>query len=291
MPTDPQYELDVEFLAKIDGDMRAAKDKEKAQRVRVANAEMKIDKLKLDNEIKAAKDELADAQKELGKAREAQIKDPFMKEKEKAARERVRLIQNRVDDVQNNLVRASKEGHLDEVRRATGLLVDPLDRKWGGVRALNVDVPDQYDQTALHAASTHGRDVIVETLISCGANVNRQNKYGRSALHMACIHGHTDVAKILIDAKATPNIQDEKGRTPLHDAALNAYDKVLDLILADERLVWMKTTRGWTPAHEAASRGHKELAARLMEAEKETARRAKEAADAKKRRPSLEMKS
>uniref|UniRef100_A0A8C1H185 KN motif and ankyrin repeat domains 4 n=1 Tax=Cyprinus carpio TaxID=7962 RepID=A0A8C1H185_CYPCA len=57
----------------------------------------------------------------------------------------------------------------------------------------------QSGQTALMLAVSHGRTMMVQVLLDCGADVNIQDRDGSTALMCACEHGHTEIVKILLD--------------------------------------------------------------------------------------------
>jgi len=169
--------------------------------------------------------------------------------------------------VRNNLVKAAKEGHLQEVERLLGLLTDPYNREWGGTNVTEVNAVDSYGWTALHAAATHDRDVVATHLLGQNANPNLANKYGRTPMHAASIYGHQKLISILLEAKGDINAGDGKGRTPLHEAALNGHEKIVDIFLSAEGTrILANTTRGWDPSQEAASRGYLELAQKIKDA-------------------------
>lgn len=58
----------------------------------------------------------------------------------------------------------------------------------------------------------------VGIFVSHRANVNITNDYGQTALHLAAKHGREDYIHILLSVKADPNIQDVWGQTALHVA-------------------------------------------------------------------------
>ena len=65
------------------------------------------------------------------------------------------------------------------------------------------------------------------------ANVNIGNDYGQTALHLAAKHGRDDYVHMLLAAKADPNLQDIWGQTALHvsiGAATDRAFKVWELV-------------------------------------------------------------
>ena len=66
------------------------------------------------------------------------------------------------------------------------------------------------------------------------ANVNIGNDYGQTALHLAAKHGRDDYVHMLLATKADPNLQDIWGQTALHvsiGAATDRAFKVWDLYI------------------------------------------------------------
>lgn len=71
--------------------------------------------------------------------------------------------------------------------------------------SLAASLASQAGQTALMLAVSHGRQEMVEALLSCGADVNLQDEEGSTALMCACEHGRVETVKLLL-AQPTCNI-------------------------------------------------------------------------------------
>ncbi|NXH64710.1 KANK3 protein, partial [Rhabdornis inornatus] len=56
----------------------------------------------------------------------------------------------------------------------------------------------QAGQTALMLAVSHGRQEMVEALLTCGADVNLQDEEGSTALMCACEHGRVETVRLLL---------------------------------------------------------------------------------------------
>ncbi|XP_023201069.1 ankyrin repeat domain-containing protein SOWAHC-like isoform X2 [Xiphophorus maculatus] len=66
--------------------------------------------------------------------------------------------------------------------------------------------------TALHWAAKQGRQEAVDMMVHSGADVNVRSGY--TALHLASIHGHQEVVQTLISTyNAKTNIRDYHGKT------------------------------------------------------------------------------
>ena len=67
----------------------------------------------------------------------------------------------------------------------------------------------------LIAAYGNGHVEVVEALINGGADLNIKNEYGDTALILACTNGHNDIVQALINGRADLNIKDKYGYTSL----------------------------------------------------------------------------
>ena len=73
--------------------------------------------------------------------------------------------------------------------------------------------------TALHYAALNGHSVLVEALLSWGAEVNRQDYLGTTPLHFACQEGHLLCVLTLLKAGASLTLPNYQGSLPIHFAA------------------------------------------------------------------------
>jgi len=108
------------------------------------------------------------------------------------------------DDKVGALKLAAAEGKIDEVKR----LVEQA--------SIPVDQPDEYGDTALHAAAQNGRNEIVKYLLAKGANPNVRNKVGSTPLHklVASKYEQKSILKQLLKANADPTIRNGAGKLP-----------------------------------------------------------------------------
>ncbi|XP_042581935.1 KN motif and ankyrin repeat domain-containing protein 4-like isoform X2 [Cyprinus carpio] len=91
----------------------------------------------------------------------------------------------------------------------------------------------QSGQTALMLAVSHGRTMMVQVLLDCGANVNIQDQDGSTALMCACEHGHTEIAKILLDRpECDISLTDKDGHTALSVAMKASHSDIVELLKA-----------------------------------------------------------
>ncbi len=100
-----------------------------------------------------------------------------------------------------------------------------------GPDILTIIDPDQY--TPLHRASYNGHILVVEFLLSKGANVDARTVDGWQPIHCACRWNKATVASLLLQNGALINSQTKGGQTPLHLASSNDRSKdVLELLLS-----------------------------------------------------------
>ncbi|XP_043097861.1 KN motif and ankyrin repeat domain-containing protein 2 isoform X2 [Puntigrus tetrazona] len=91
----------------------------------------------------------------------------------------------------------------------------------------------QSGQTALMLAVSHGRTMMVQVLLDCGADVNTQDQDGSTALMCACEHGHTEIAKILLDRPdCDTSLTDKDGHTALSVAVKASHSDIVELLKA-----------------------------------------------------------
>ena len=115
---------------------------------------------------------------------------------------------------------------------------------WSKVRALlkqrvDVNAPQVDGMTALHWATYHDDQEIVELLVRAGANVKAANRYGVTPLSLACTNGNGAMVELLLKAGADPNASLPGGETPLMTAARTGT-----LAVGEGALV--RTARAWT---------------------------------------------
>jgi len=86
-------------------------------------------------------------------------------------------------------------------------------------------------RSALHKACFWGHNEMVQYLVNeCKLNVNVQDNYGDTALHDAAKFGHETVAKILLDAGANTTLKNKAGKEPLVVAEEHSKSAVATLI-------------------------------------------------------------
>ena len=101
------------------------------------------------------------------------------------------------------------------------------------LQELKFDVNEQNcdGDTALHYAADKGNKVLVEALLSWGAEVDRQDLEGRTPLYGACEEGHLACVTTLLKAGASFSLPTNDGSLPIHIAAQNNKIEVVGTLL------------------------------------------------------------
>ncbi|XP_078190365.1 GA-binding protein subunit beta-1 isoform X14 [Callithrix jacchus] len=96
-------------------------------------------------------------------------------------------------DLGKKLLEAARAGQDDEVRilMANGA---PFTTDWHGA---DVNAKDMLKMTALHWATEHNHQEVVELLIKYGADVHTQSKFCKTAFDISIDNGNEDLAEIL----------------------------------------------------------------------------------------------
>eukprot|EP00736_Rhodelphis_marinus_P005465 Rmarinus@m.5842 len=123
----------------------------------------------------------------------------------------------------------------------------------------------EHQQTYMHTAAHHGRQDVIELLISWNLEVDCRDKEKLTPLHYAAASNHVLAVCSLVRNGASPHSTDARGLTPMHFAATYGHVRVIEVLrdaLAD---VSPRDQEGSTPMHFAAANGHTEALERLVE--------------------------
>uniref|UniRef100_A0A8C7R3E1 Ankyrin repeat domain 52a n=1 Tax=Oncorhynchus mykiss TaxID=8022 RepID=A0A8C7R3E1_ONCMY len=130
----------------------------------------------------------------------------------------------------------------------------------------DINTPDNFGRTCLHAAASGGNVECLNLLLSSGTDLNQRDQSGRTPLHYAAANGRYQCTVTLVSAGAEVNEPDRTGCTPLHySAASQAFCSCLEHLLdngADPSLV---NSKGYSAVHYAASHGNKQNLELLLE--------------------------
>ena len=80
-------------------------------------------------------------------------------------------------------------------------------------------------------AASAGREKVVNTLLTEGADVNAKTQEGHSALQYAASKNWKSICAALLEKDANVNVTDNRGATPLHRAASKGNIAIVNLLI------------------------------------------------------------
>lgn len=89
----------------------------------------------------------------------------------------------------------------------------------------------QDQSTAIHLACRGGRDRIISTLLSFGADVNSRNGRDTTPLMIASGKGFLEVVRLLVDNNADPTLKNKHGNSALLLSIHNGHEKVAEFLM------------------------------------------------------------
>ncbi|KAK2090291.1 Serine/threonine-protein phosphatase 6 regulatory ankyrin repeat subunit A [Saguinus oedipus] len=159
-----------------------------------------------------------------------------------------------------------------------------------------IDCEDKNGNTPLHIAARYGHELLINTLITSGADTaknleclnlllntgadfNKKDKFGRSPLHYAAANCNYQCLFALVGSGASVNDLDERGCTPLHYAATSDTDgnvgdvviletfnkECLEYLLRNDANPGIRDKQGYNAVHYSAAYGHRLCLQLLME--------------------------
>ena len=160
--------------------------------------------------------------------------------KTKAFQEKAKSVfNNAILEDQCKLVRVSKEGNANEVKRLLSVGMADVDC-----------VDDVNGETPLYKAACRGHKDVVQMLLKGGADPNRATNYGYMVpLHTATTWGHHGVVQVLLDGGADINKASSTGDTPLLLGVANCHRDVVELLLDRGADPNKANNDGETPLH------------------------------------------
>ena len=144
-------------------------------------------------------------------------------------------------------LQAAKEGDLSTLK----MLVDKgVDIQVQGIRF-------HAAATALHLASSEGKEKTVQFLLSKGADVHAEDGWCETALHRAARSGNKRIIDLLLEHGADTERKDLfYGRTALMCAAQYGHQDTVQLLLDQGANIESESTAGTTAFAYAAFKGH-----------------------------------
>uniref|UniRef100_A0A8C9ZU57 Ankyrin repeat domain 52a n=1 Tax=Sander lucioperca TaxID=283035 RepID=A0A8C9ZU57_SANLU len=130
----------------------------------------------------------------------------------------------------------------------------------------DINIPDNFGRTCLHAAASGGNVECLNLLLSSGTDLNKRDVMGRTPLHYAAANGRYQCTVTLVGAGAEVNEPDQTGCTPLHySAASQAFSSCLEHLLDNGADPSMVNSKGYSAVHYAAYHGNKQNLELLLE--------------------------
>uniref|UniRef100_A0A8D0DB11 Ankyrin repeat domain 52a n=1 Tax=Sander lucioperca TaxID=283035 RepID=A0A8D0DB11_SANLU len=137
----------------------------------------------------------------------------------------------------------------------------------------DINIPDNFGRTCLHAAASGGNVECLNLLLSSGTDLNKRDVMGRTPLHYAAANGRYQCTVTLVGAGAEVNEPDQTGCTPLHYSAASQNDEdeakesyfCLEHLLDNGADPSMVNSKGYSAVHYAAYHGNKQNLELLLE--------------------------
>ena len=120
----------------------------------------------------------------------------------------------------------------------------------------DVHAKDMNDRTALHRAAMSGDKRIVDMLLEQGADIESKDTYGCTALILGAGIGHQDTVQLLLDKGADIESKTMYKDTALIQAAFHGHKGTVQLLLENGAGIESKNTQGDTALIKAAYRGY-----------------------------------
>jgi ankyrin repeat protein len=130
----------------------------------------------------------------------------------------------------------------------------------------NVNLKDQFGNTALHQASILEKNLFFILLANFNGNINIQNVNGWTCMHMAAFYNRHKIIKKMLPHKKIPiDVPDKEGYLPLHIAASRGFMECVSLLVKRGSHVNAQSSRGETPLLLAALSNHVSIVRFLLD--------------------------
>lgn len=131
-----------------------------------------------------------------------------------------------------------------------------------------VTVPNQTDalgRTALHWATSHARESVIQVLVQSGANPNLKDSDGFTPLDHAVTSMNGALVRVLLENGARLTDSNREGWTALEKARVAENEAMVELLLTRSPDVNAACWQGLLMLYWAANRGHEAVARLLLE--------------------------
>ncbi|CAG8521283.1 34133_t:CDS:2, partial [Gigaspora margarita] len=130
---------------------------------------------------------------------------------------------------------------------------------------VEVDLQDEFGETALFQAAAAGNADVVKTLLKDDASVDLSNTSNVSPLLIAAYHGHSYACRMLLDrGHANINQRDMTNKTAIAYAAHNGHGPAVETLLVRGANVNIVDVYLWSPLMLAAYKGRSNIVRQLL---------------------------
>ncbi|KAK2053342.1 ankyrin, partial [Colletotrichum caudatum] len=117
------------------------------------------------------------------------------------------------------------------------------------MRAANINLQNEFGETALHLAVRSGEVEMVHLLLRHGANTSIQNERGDAAIHVALGELGCPTVQLLLKYDADLHLRNHAGDMAVHIASRVENDSILESLVQQGGDVHAKDKRGMRPIH------------------------------------------
>ena len=128
----------------------------------------------------------------------------------------------------------------------------------------DINLQDECNSTALHAAANSRKKEVVDFLINKGAHVDAKDKLSMTPLFYAAMQNHRNIVDLLLAKGADVNAKDEDGYTLLHHAIWEINKDAVELLINNGAKLNIKAGDGNTPLMNAIWMHNKEIVELLI---------------------------
>ncbi|KAK2028623.1 ankyrin [Colletotrichum zoysiae] len=134
------------------------------------------------------------------------------------------------------------------------------------IRAANINLQNEFGETALHLAVRSGEVEMVHLLLRHGANTNIQDKRGDAAIHVALGESGCPTVQLLLKYDANLHLQNHAGDMAIHIASRIENISVLESLIQQGGDINAKDRHlnGMTALHYAAQKSYAVMVRRLL---------------------------